>query len=354
VLKDNLNNIHVSSEKVLLTPQALKKELPVSEPALQGIQKSRQIISDIIHNRDKRLLVICGPCSIHDVDAAHEYAKRLKKLHDELSDNLYIVMRVYFEKPRTTVGWKGLINDPHLDGSFDIEAGLRIARKLLIDFAEMGLPMGTEALDPISPQYLGELFSWAAIGARTTESQTHREMASGLSMPVGFKNSTNGSLDTAIDALKAASSPHRFMGINDKGQVAVIKTEGNPDGHIILRGGKKTNYDSVNITLAEESIEKSKVNSALMVDCSHSNSNKDFSRQPLVANDVGNQIAEGNRSIIGIMLESNLHEGNQPSTLPRDDMQYGVSITDACISWETTEQVLKALSEKLAPVLSKR
>jgi 3-deoxy-7-phosphoheptulonate synthase len=354
VLKDNLNNIHVSSEKVLLTPEELRLELPVSKQALTGIQQSRQIISDIIHHKDHRLLVICGPCSIHDIDAAHEYANKLKKLHDELSDTLYIVMRVYFEKPRTTVGWKGLINDPHLDGSFDIESGLRKARKLLIDFAEMGLPMGTEALDPISPQYMGELFSWAAIGARTTESQTHREMASGLSMPVGFKNSTNGSLDTAIDALKAASSPHRFMGINAQGQVSVIKTEGNPDGHIILRGGKKTNYDSVNITLAEDSLEKNKVNSALMVDCSHSNSNKDFSRQPLVSNDVSNQILEGNQSIIGIMLESNLNEGNQPSTLPRDEMQYGVSITDACISWETTEQLLRSMSERLNPVLSSR
>ncbi len=354
VLKDNLNNIHVSSEKILVTPEELSKELPISEHALAGIRNSRNIISDIIHHRDNRLLVICGPCSIHDIDAAHEYARRLKKLHDELSDSLYIVMRVYFEKPRTTVGWKGLINDPHLDGSFDIESGLRKARKLLIDFAEMELPMGTEALDPISPQYLGPLFSWAAIGARTTESQTHREMASGLSMPVGFKNSTNGSLDTAIDALKAASSPHRFMGINAQGQVAVIKTEGNPDGHIILRGGKKTNYDSVNITLAEESIEKNNVNSAIMVDCSHSNSNKDFNRQPLVANDVANQIVEGNRSIIGIMLESNLNEGNQPSTLPRDEIQYGVSITDACISWETTEQVLRALAERLKPALAER
>ncbi len=354
MLKDNLNNIHVSSEKVLVTPVELKHELPISEQALAGIQKSRQIISDIIHHKDHRLLVICGPCSIHDVDAAHEYALKLKQLHDELSDTLYIVMRVYFEKPRTTVGWKGLINDPHLDGSFDIESGLRTARKLLIDFAEMGLPLGTEALDPISPQYLGELFSWAAIGARTTESQTHREMASGLSMPVGFKNSTNGSLSTAIDALKAASSPHRFMGINSLGQVSVIKTEGNPDGHIILRGGKKTNYDSVNITLAEERIAQNKVNSALMVDCSHSNSNKDYNRQPLVSNDVVNQIVEGNRSIIGVMLESNLKEGNQPSTLAKEEMQYGVSITDACISWETTEQVLRSMAERLAPVLTAR
>ncbi len=318
MLKDSLNNIHVSAEEVLVTPAELKQELPISEHALHMIEQSRQTIARIIHHKDPRLLVICGPCSIHDVDAAREYATRLKRLHDELSDTLYIVMRVYFEKPRTTVGWKGLINDPHLDGSFEIEEGLRLARALLIDFAEMELPMGTEALDPISPQYLGELFSWSAIGARTTESQTHREMASGLSMPVGFKNSTNGELQTAMDALKAAATPHRFMGINRHGQVAVIKTEGNPCGHIILRGGKKTNYDSVNVALAEEKLRTAGLNDALMIDCSHSNSNKDFARQPLVANDIGNQVLDGNQSIIGIMLESHLHEGNQPSNLARD------------------------------------
>jgi len=354
LLKDSLNNVHVSSEKVLLSPDALKQELPVSDQALKAIQQSRKQIADIIHHKDHRLLVICGPCSIHDVKAAKEYARRLKKLQLELSDSLYIVMRVYFEKPRTTVGWKGLINDPHLDGSFKIEQGLRKARKLLIDFAEMELPMGTEALDPISPQYLGEFFSWSAIGARTTESQTHREMASGLSMPVGFKNSTNGSLDTAIDALRAAASSHRFMGINRQGQVAVIKTKGNPDGHIIMRGGKSCNYDSVHIALGEEKLNAQKVNNALMVDCSHSNSNKDFTRQPLVACDVMNQILEGNQSIIGIMLESHLNEGNQPSSMPVNDMQYGVSITDACINWETTEDLLRKLADKLGDKLKQR
>ncbi|MBC8211005.1 MAG: 3-deoxy-7-phosphoheptulonate synthase [Gammaproteobacteria bacterium] len=354
MLKDSLNNIHVSSETVLVTPEALKQELPVSPHALQVIRQSRQEIADIIHQRDHRLLVICGPCSIHDIKAAKEYALRLKKLQQELSDSLYIVMRVYFEKPRTTVGWKGLINDPFLDDSFNIEQGLRMARQLLIDFAEMELPMGTEALDPISPQYLGEFFSWSAIGARTTESQTHREMASGLSMPVGFKNSTNGSLDTAIDALKAAASGHRFMGINQAGQVAVIKTEGNPDGHIIMRGGSSSNYDSVQIALAEAKLKKAGVNQSLMVDCSHSNSNKDFTRQPMVAADVMNQIVEGNQSIIGIMLESHLNEGNQPSSLDASKMQYGVSITDACINWETTETLLRKLAEKLQKPLKQR
>jgi 3-deoxy-7-phosphoheptulonate synthase len=354
LLKDSLNNIHISAEKVLITPMALRQEIPVSEHVLESVKQSRKIISNIVIRSDPRLLVVCGPCSIHDIDAAREYAKRLKKLHHELNDSLYIVMRVYFEKPRTTIGWKGLINDPNLDGSFNIEAGLRKARILLNEFAEMELPMGTEALDPISPQYLGEYFSWSAIGARTTESQTHREMASGLSMPVGFKNTTNGHLETAIDALKAAANGHRFMGINQHGQVSVIKTEGNPCGHIILRGGKNSNYDSVNIAVSEEKLKSARVNQALVVDCSHGNSNKDYRRQPLVANDIVNQIQEGNRSIIGIMLESNLHEGNQPSTLPREEMKYGVSITDACISWETTEELLRNMSNKLGDTLKQR
>lgn len=354
MLKDSIDNIHIKSEKVLITPEQLKKELPISDNALNAIKQSRQDIANIIHHKDHRLLVICGPCSIHDLESAREYALKLKKLQEELNDSLYIVMRVYFEKPRTTVGWKGLINDPHLDGSFNIEAGLRQARQLLIEFAEMELPMGTEALDPISPQYLGELFSWSAIGARTTESQTHREMASGLSMPVGFKNSTNGSLENAIDALKAATSSHRFMGINPQGQVAVIKTEGNPDGHIIMRGGKSSNYDSVHTALGEEKLTAAGLINSLMVDCSHGNSNKDPSRQPLVASDVMNQILEENKSIIGIMLESHLEEGNQPSSLPREEMKYGVSITDACINWETTEELLRKLAEKLEGKLKSR
>ncbi len=354
MLKNRLENVHISGEDVLVTPLQLKQEIPLPQDARDSIRQMRREIADIIHGRDHRLLVVCGPCSIHDVDAALEYATRLKALREELIDDLYIVQRVYFEKPRTTVGWKGLINDPDINGSFNIEKGLRIARRLLVDFAAMELPMGTEALDPISPQYLSEFFSWSAIGARTTESQTHREMASGLSMPVGFKNATNGSLDTAIDALKASSASHRFMGINERGQVAVIRTEGNPDGHIILRGGKTCNYDSVNIALAEQKIEAAGVNRALVVDCSHGNSQKDYTRQPLVARDVASQILDGNDSIIGIMLESHLHEGNQPSTLPREEMRYGVSITDACICWETTEELLRELAARIGDSLRRR
>ncbi|NTS78431.1 3-deoxy-7-phosphoheptulonate synthase [Catenovulum sp. SM1970] len=354
MLKDSLNNVHVNAEEVILTPEELKKELPISEQALNEISNSRQVISDIVHGRDHRLLVISGPCSIHDTDAALDYAKKLKALSEELSEDLYIVMRVYFEKPRTTVGWKGLINDPHLDGTFDIEAGLRKARKLLIQLAEMNIPMATEALDPISPQYLAELFAWSAIGARTTESQTHREMASGLSMPVGFKNGTDGSLTTAINALEAAASGHSFMGINQKGQVAVIKTSGNPDGHVILRGGKQPNYDSVNVAECEAKLAEAGLPLALVVDCSHGNSSKDHNRQPLVAQDIASQIAEGNRSIIGIMLESHINAGNQGSNKPFSELEYGVSITDKCIDWATTEKLLREMAAKLAAPLKAR
>ncbi len=354
MIKDRLNNVHVNAEKVLITPENLKKALPVSENALSFIAGARQTLSDIINRKDKRLIVISGPCSIHDVEAAKAYARKLKALSEELNDSLYIVMRVYFEKPRTTVGWKGLINDPNIDGSFSIEEGLHKARELLIELAEMEIPMATEALDPISPQYLAELFSWSAIGARTTESQTHREMASGLSMPVGFKNGTDGSLDTAINALKAAASGHSFMGINQQGQVAVISTNGNPDGHVILRGGKAANYDAENVALCEEKLRKAGLNDALMVDCSHGNSNKDYRRQPIVAKDIMQQIENGNKSIIGIMLESHLNEGNQSAEQAICDMKYGVSITDACISWQATDDLLREMAEKLAKPLAER
>ncbi|MFD2178614.1 3-deoxy-7-phosphoheptulonate synthase [Veronia pacifica] len=352
--RDQLTNIHIQNEEVLITPQKLRSNLPVSEQGLQFISHARQDIANIIHKKDHRLLVVCGPCSIHDIDAAKEYAVKLKELSEKVSSQLYIVMRVYFEKPRTTVGWKGLINDPHLDGSFDVSAGLHKARQLLIELTEMGLPLATEALDPISPQYVGDLFSWAAIGARTTESQTHREMASGLSMPVGFKNGTDGSLDTAINAMNAAASGHRFMGINQAGQVALMSTDGNPDGHVILRGGKQTNYDSVSIAECEEKMTSLEIEPALMVDCSHANSRKDFRRQPLVATDVIHQIREGNRSIIGLMLESHLNEGNQSADLPRSEMVYGVSITDACLGWQETEALLLRTASELTPMLSQR
>ncbi|MBC3767213.1 3-deoxy-7-phosphoheptulonate synthase [Neptunicella marina] len=355
MLKDSLNNRHISDEKVLMTPEQLQQELPISQRALQEIEKSRQTISDIIHRRDHRLLVICGPCSIHDVEAAKEYALKLKKLHEATKDSLYIVMRVYFEKPRTTVGWKGLINDPHIDGSFDIETGLRKARELLIWLAELELPVATEALDPISPQYLAELFSWVAIGARTAESQTHREMASGLSMPVGFKNGTDGSLDIAINALRSAASGHNFMGINKQGQVAIISTRGNPDGHVILRGGKQPNYDSVCVADCEEQLTKANLSAGLVVDCSHANSAKDYRRQPLVAENVFNQILDGNQSIIGIMLESHLKPGNQSTDNKSvTELEYGISITDGCIDWETTNKLLLNAREKLITLLPLR
>ena len=354
MLKDTLNDIRIRSEKVMITPAELKAKLPISQSALDYIGEARETISNIIQRKDHRFLVICGPCSIHDIDAAKEYATRLKKLHDEYSDSLYIVMRVYFEKPRTTVGWKGFINDPHLDGTFDIEQGLHQARELLCWLAELELPLATEALDPISPQYLAELFSWSAIGARTTESQTHREMASGLSMPVGFKNGTDGNLGTAINALKAAAESHSFMGINQQGQVALLVTQGNPDGHVILRGGKQPNYDSVSITLAEQDMTKAGLTPSLVVDCSHANSNKDYSLQPLVTENVVRQIEEGNQSILGIMLESHLFAGNQSSEQARSEMQYGVSITDACIDWDATAELLKRCYQQLAEPLKSR
>ena len=352
--KSELSNVNIIDEQVLITPEELKAKLPLSDNARRFIQESRQTIANIIHKKDHRMLVVCGPCSIHDVEAAKEYAKRLKALSEQLSDQLYIVMRVYFEKPRTTVGWKGLINDPHLDGTFDIEHGLHVGRELLVELAEMEIPLATEALDPISPQYLADTFSWAAIGARTTESQTHREMASGLSMPIGFKNGTDGNLGTAINAMQAASSSHRFMGISREGQVALLTTQGNPNGHVILRGGKQTNYDSVSVHECEQELGKSGLEAALMVDCSHANSRKNFRRQPLVAEDVIHQIREGNKSIIGLMIESHINEGNQSSDIPLNEMKYGVSITDACINWDTTEALLKHAHTELVPFLENR
>ena len=352
--KSTLNDIHVNAEEVLITPQELREELPLSNEGRAYVENARNIISNIIHKKDHRLLVISGPCSVHDIDSAKDYARKLKVLHDKYQDNIYIVMRVYFEKPRTTVGWKGLINDPHMDGSFDLETGLRKARELLIYLTELGLPLATEALDPISPQYLAELFSWAAIGARTTESQTHREMASGLSMPVGFKNGTNGSLGVAINALQSASHSHRFMGINRQGQVALIKTSGNPDGHVILRGGKKPNYDAENVKLCENDLAKHSLEPGIVVDCSHGNSNKDYRNQPIVADNVFDQIVAGNESIIGLMLESHLNSGNQSSDLPQDELAYGVSVTDACIDFAATEQLIESANNKISQTLISR
>ncbi len=350
----DLTDVYIQEENVLITPEALRQAYPVQQKTLRFIAKARNDIANIIHKKDPRLLIVCGPCSIHDTDAAIDYAKRLKALSNEVGDALYLVMRVYFEKPRTTVGWKGLINDPYLDGTFDVDAGLRKARELLVTLSEMEIPLATEALDPISPQYIGDLFSWAAIGARTTESQTHREMASGLSMPVGFKNGTDGNLNTAINAMKAAAKGHRFMGINRHGQVALLTTQGNPDGHVILRGGKATNYDKASIAQSEIDMEKAGLSPVLMVDCSHANSEKDFRRQSSVAKDIVKQIEQGNRSIIGLMIESNINEGSQPANVALNELAYGVSITDACIGWQETESLLKQAHSILSPYLTAR
>ncbi|WP_445365937.1 3-deoxy-7-phosphoheptulonate synthase [Microbulbifer sp. ANSA001] len=349
------DDLNVVSQEVLISPEMLKSELPISDAAEATVAKGRSAVRDILDRKDHRLMVVIGPCSVHDVGAAMEYAKRLKAVADKVSDTLLIVMRVYFEKPRTTVGWKGLINDPHLNDSFKIEEGLHIGRKLLLDVAELGLPTATEALDPISPQYLQDLISWSAIGARTTESQTHREMASGLSSAVGFKNGTDGGLEVAINALQSVANPHRFLGINKRGQVAIIHTSGNPYGHVVLRGGNdKPNYDSVSVAMCEQELRKSNIVPNIMVDCSHANSNKNHELQPLVVDNVTHQILDGNQSIIGIMVESNLKAGNQ-SILPKlDDMEYGVSVTDKCIDWETTESLLLGMAEQLHDPLKRR
>ena len=348
-------NVNVSAQDVLLTPAEVKQRVQLTEAAEETVLRGRNTVERILERKDHRLMVVVGPCSIHDTTAAMDYARRLKRLADEVSDTLYLVMRVYFEKPRTTTGWKGLINDPHMNDSFDIEEGLRKARKMLLDVNEMRLPAGTEALDPITPQYLGDLVTWNAIGARTAESQTHREMASGLSTPVGFKNGTDGGLQVAINALLSVSSAHSFLGINQSGQVAVIRTKGNRYGHIVLRGGSRsTNYDSVTIALVEKELARHKLPANIMVDCSHANSNKDPALQPLVLHDVANQIAEGNQSILGVMLESNIHAGSQPIPANLSQLKYGVSVTDACIDWSTTEKLLHETRSKLRDALPAR
>jgi 3-deoxy-7-phosphoheptulonate synthase len=347
-MPDRLHNINVLSSELLPTPEQVKQTLPLTPAAEEFVYRSRQAVRRILDREDPRLFVVVGPCSIHDVVAAREYATRLRGLAQRVDKTMLLIMRVYFEKPRTTVGWKGLINDPDMDDSFHIEKGIHTARELLQYLADLGMPAATEALDPIMPQYLSELITWTAIGARTTESQTHREMASGLSTPVGFKNGTDGSLTVAINALQSARHPHHFLGITQQGQSAVFRTRGNKYGHIVLRGGgARTNYDSVSLALCERELEKAELPPNVVVDCSHGNSNKDPGLQPLVAENLGNQILEGNRSIVGFMLESNLHWGSQPLSAKRDELKYGVSVTDACIDWETTEGLLLSLDERL-------
>ena len=351
----HVEDLNIVSQEVLITPEQLQKELPISALAAKTVTEGRETVRNILDRKDHRLIVVIGPCSIHDVDAAMDYARRLKALAEKVKDSLFIVMRVYFEKPRTTVGWKGLINDPYINDSFKIQEGLHVGRKLLLDIAELGLPTATEALDPISPQYLQDLISWSAIGARTTESQTHREMASGLSCAVGFKNGTDGGLTVAMNALNSVSNPHRFLGINKDGRVSVIHTRGNPYGHVVLRGGDgKPNYDSVSVAVCEQELRNGKLQENIMIDCSHANSNKNHELQPLVMENVCNQILEENHSIIGVMIESNIGSGNQKIPPDLKDLEYGVSITDACIDWETTEDLLLSSAEKIKNTLSKR
>ncbi len=350
-----LENVNIVAQETLITPAALHEKLPITKKAGETIATGRQAVRDILDGKDHRILMVIGPCSIHDVDAAMDYANRLKKLAEQVSDTILVVMRVYFEKPRTTVGWKGLINDPDMNDSFQVEKGFHIARKLLLDISELGLPTSTEALDPISPQYIQDLISWSAIGARTTESQTHREMASGLSSAVGFKNGTDGGLTVAINALQSVANPHRFLGINMEGQVSIINSGGNPYAHVVLRGGNgKPNYDSVSVQLAEDELEKAGLSANIMVDCSHANSNKNHELQALVLENITNQILEGNDSIMGVMVESNIGPGNQKIPKDLSELKYGVSVTDACIDWETTEKSLLDMDSKLKEVLPKR
>jgi 3-deoxy-7-phosphoheptulonate synthase len=342
-----LDNVNIDNQEILITPEELKRQLPATEEVKRGISQNREIVRSIIDGTDKRLLLVVGPCSIHNPREAIDYAERLKALSESVNDKLFIVMRAYFEKPRSTVGWKGLINDPHLDDSFKIAEGLAIARKLLLEISKLGLPLANEALDPITPQYLQELFSWTAIGARTSESQTHREMASGLSCPVGFKNGTDGSLDVALNALQSVKSPHRFLGISPDGKVSIVTTKGNAHAHVVLRGGTNgPNYYPENISVCEEELESIGATQAIMVDCSHANSNKDHTKQGSVLEAVAEQISVGNKSIRGVMLESNLNPGNQKVDSSQE-LQYGVSITDACIGWEETERLLRDFHKAL-------
>ncbi len=335
-------DLHVKEIVPLLSPRAMRSLSPTPEAANATVALARERVIRILEQTDPRLLVVIGPCSIHDEKSALEYATRLSRLQPELADKMEIVMRVYFEKPRTTIGWKGLINDPHLDGSQDIETGLKTARKLLLEINRLGLPAATEFLDPIVPQYIADLITWAAIGARTTESQTHREMASGLSMPVGLKNSTDGSLQVAIDAMGATRHAHSFLGMNEEGVTSIVRTSGNPHAHVVLRGGRAmTNYDAASIAAAEAKLISEKLPPVLMVDCSHANSEKKFAKQEEVWRSVIEQRVSGTRSLIGLMVESHLSEGNQPIPKNATDLRYGVSITDSCVGWETTERMLR-------------
>lgn len=347
---NSLQNVNIESIKSLIKPKEIRAAHAPSDKAVETVIQGRKDIENILDGKDQRFLAVIGPCSIHDTKAAFDYAEKLAALSEKVKDRICIIMRVYFEKPRTTVGWKGLINDPNMDDTFDIETGLKTAREVLLKINEMGLPTGTEMLDPITPQFISDLVSWASIGARTTESQTHRQMASGLSMPVGFKNATDGTVQIALDAMVSARSPHSFVGIDADGLTSIVKTRGNHATHLILRGGrKKTNYDFESVKEASEQLQKSSLNSRLVVDCSHGNSEKDHTKQEGVWNYVVEQAAKGNEAVVGAMVESNLKPGNQKLKDP-NNLEYGVSITDACIGWEDTERIVLEAYEKLAGI----
>ena len=346
---DITSDLHVIETRPLLSPAFIKSEFPLTDSMAQLVTQTRNRIRNILEGTDPRILVVVGPCSIHDVAAAAEYGQKLVKLRSQFADTLEIVMRVYFEKPRTTVGWKGLINDPHLDNSYDINTGLRTARKLLLDLANLGLPAATELLDPITPQYIADLICWTAIGARTTESQIHRQMASGLSMPVGYKNGTDGSFTAAINAMLTAKISHHFLGINQDGLASIVKTTGNPDGHLVLRGGAaKPNYAQQDIEIAANALKQKAMNPRLMVDCSHGNSSKDYNKQSIVMDSIVQQVKAGKDNIMGVMVESHLIEGNQSISHNKEDLIYGQSITDACVNWDTTEVMLQSLADAVA------
>ncbi|EXI81423.1 MAG: Phospho-2-dehydro-3-deoxyheptonate aldolase, Tyr-sensitive [Candidatus Accumulibacter appositus] len=351
----DIDNINVSAFDAMPSPEEIHARLPLSQAAAGLVMNGREVLRNILDRNDRRLFVVVGPCSIHDPVAGLDYARRLKALADEVSDSLYLVMRVYFEKPRTTTGWKGYINDPDMDDSFRVDQGMQKAREFLLDIAEIGLPAGTEALDPISPQYLGDLIAWTAIGARTTESQTHREISSGLSTPVGFKNGTNGDVAIAINAILSASRPHSFLGINGQGRTAIVRTRGNGYGHLVLRGGDgRPNYDTVSVQMAEQALHKAGLPGNIVIDCSHANSYKKPELQPLVMADVVNQVRLGNQSLVGMMVESNLVAGNQPIPEDLSQLKYGCSVTDACVDWESTQTMIRDAARLLREVLPTR
>jgi 3-deoxy-7-phosphoheptulonate synthase len=350
-----MENVNVGGFDLMPSPEDVKHRIPVTPGAARTVIHGRETIERILDRKDPRMFVIVGPCSIHDPAAGLDYAGRLKRLADQLADTFFVVMRVYFEKPRTATGWKGFINDPRMDDSFHIEEGMQKAREFLLRVAELGLAAATEALDPIAPQYLGDLISWTAIGARTSESQTHREMSSGLSTPVGFKNGTDGDIHAAINAIRSAALPHSFLGINPQGRSAVVRTRGNRYGHIVLRGGaERPNYDTVSVSLVEQGLERAKLPLNIVVDCSHANSYKRPELQPLVMRDVVHQIRQGNRSIIGLMIESFIEAGNQPIPADLTQLRYGCSVTDACLDWPTTERMLREARELLHEPLAAR